>query len=75
MWDPRVKICDLEGKVIADELKQEVTSTSSKAEPPQCASLAWSADGQALLARYIDNLMKVWQVAINQHLLEITAEL
>ena len=37
---------DLEGKIIVDELKQEVISTSSKAEPPQCTSLAWSADGQ-----------------------------
>lgn len=29
-----------------DELRQEVISTNSKAEPPQCTSLAWSADGQ-----------------------------
>lgn len=37
---------DLEGKIIVDELRQEVISTNSKAEPPQCTSLAWSADGQ-----------------------------
>lgn len=37
---------DLEGKIIVDELRQEVISTSSKAEPPQCTALAWSADGQ-----------------------------
>lgn len=37
---------DLEGKIIVDELKQEVITTNSKAEPPQCTSLAWSADGQ-----------------------------
>ena len=43
---PSIKIWDLEGKIIVDELKQEVISTSSKAEPPQCTSLAWSADGQ-----------------------------
>lgn len=28
------------------ELKQEVTSTSNKAEPPQCTSLVCCADGQ-----------------------------
>ncbi|KAG2455313.1 GBLP protein, partial [Polypterus senegalus] len=43
---PSIKIWDLEGKIIVDELRQEVISTSSKAEPPQCTSLAWSADGQ-----------------------------
>uniref|UniRef100_A0A8B9XGY4 Small ribosomal subunit protein RACK1 n=1 Tax=Bos mutus grunniens TaxID=30521 RepID=A0A8B9XGY4_BOSMU len=52
---------DLEGKIIVDELKQEVISTSSKAEPPQCTSLAWSADGQTLFAGYTDNLVRVWQ--------------
>ena len=55
---------DLEGKIIVDELKQEVISTSSKAEPPQCTSLAWSADGQTLFAGYTDNLVRVWQVTI-----------
>uniref|UniRef100_A0A8C3VVB9 Small ribosomal subunit protein RACK1 n=1 Tax=Catagonus wagneri TaxID=51154 RepID=A0A8C3VVB9_9CETA len=43
---------------------QEVISTSSKAEPPQCTSLAWSADGQTLFAGYTDNLVRVWQVTI-----------
>uniref|UniRef100_A0A8C3CN00 Small ribosomal subunit protein RACK1 n=1 Tax=Cairina moschata TaxID=8855 RepID=A0A8C3CN00_CAIMO len=51
---PSIKIWDLEGKIIVDELKQEVISTSSKAEPPQCTSLAWSADGQTLFAGYTD---------------------
>ncbi|KAF3828070.1 hypothetical protein GH733_001342 [Mirounga leonina] len=32
---PSIKIWDLEGKIIVDELKQEVISTSSEAEPPQ----------------------------------------
>uniref|UniRef100_A0A8C9VDE7 Small ribosomal subunit protein RACK1 n=1 Tax=Scleropages formosus TaxID=113540 RepID=A0A8C9VDE7_SCLFO len=45
-------------------LRQEVISTSSKAEPPQCTSLAWSADGQTLFAGYTDNLIRVWQVTI-----------
>lgn len=40
---------DLEGKIIVDELRQEVISTNSKAEPPQCTCLAWSADGQVQL--------------------------
>uniref|UniRef100_A0A2K5RBA4 Small ribosomal subunit protein RACK1 n=1 Tax=Cebus imitator TaxID=2715852 RepID=A0A2K5RBA4_CEBIM len=61
---PSIKIWDLEGKNIVDELKQEVISTSSKAEPPQCTSLAWSTDGQTLFAGYTDNLVRVWQVTI-----------
>ncbi|KAB1270498.1 Netrin-4 [Camelus dromedarius] len=36
---PNIKIWDLEGKMIVDELKQEIISTSSKAELPQCTSL------------------------------------
>uniref|UniRef100_A0A452DTL5 Small ribosomal subunit protein RACK1 n=1 Tax=Capra hircus TaxID=9925 RepID=A0A452DTL5_CAPHI len=43
---------------------QEAFCTSSKAEPPQCTSLAWSADGQTLFAGYTDNLVRVWQVTI-----------
>ncbi|XP_068110001.1 small ribosomal subunit protein RACK1-like [Hyperolius riggenbachi] len=49
---PSIKIWDLEGKIIVDELKQEVISTSSKPEPPQCTSLAWSADGQDYIIKY-----------------------
>uniref|UniRef100_A0A4X2KTC7 Small ribosomal subunit protein RACK1 n=1 Tax=Vombatus ursinus TaxID=29139 RepID=A0A4X2KTC7_VOMUR len=59
---PSVKIWDLEGKIIVDELKQEVISTSSKADPPQCISLTWSADSQTLFAGYTDNLVQVWEV-------------
>ncbi|CAG2197530.1 RACK1 [Mytilus edulis] len=36
---------DLEGKIVVDELRQEVISASSKAQAPQCISLAWSSDG------------------------------
>uniref|UniRef100_A0A8C2ID30 Small ribosomal subunit protein RACK1 n=1 Tax=Cyprinus carpio TaxID=7962 RepID=A0A8C2ID30_CYPCA len=61
---PSIKIWDLEGKIIVDELRQEVITTNSKAEPPQCTSLAWSADGQTLFAGYTDNLIRVWQVTI-----------
>ncbi|XP_075388940.1 small ribosomal subunit protein RACK1-like [Tenrec ecaudatus] len=63
--DPSIKIWDLEGKIIVDELKQEVISTSSKAKSPQCTSLTWSADGQTLFAGYTDNLVRVWQVTIS----------
>jgi len=61
---PSIKIWDLEGKVVVDELRQEVISTSSKAEAPQCICLAWSADGQTLFAGYTDNLIRVWQVSM-----------
>uniref|UniRef100_A0A2K6CCK3 Uncharacterized protein n=1 Tax=Macaca nemestrina TaxID=9545 RepID=A0A2K6CCK3_MACNE len=39
-----------------NELTQEVISTGSKAELPQCTSLAWSVDGH-LFAGYTDNLV------------------
>lgn len=61
---PSIKIWDLEGKVVVDELRQEVIGTSSKAEPPQCICLAWSADGQTLFAGYTDNKIRVWQVSM-----------
>jgi guanine nucleotide-binding protein subunit beta-2-like 1 protein len=59
-----IKIWDLEGKIVVDELKPEVLSTSTKAEAPACTSLAWSADGQTLFAGYTDNLIRVWQVTL-----------
>ena len=39
---------------------------SARADPPQCLSLAWSADGQTLFAGYSDNLIRVWQVLFAQ---------
>ncbi|CAG2197523.1 RACK1 [Mytilus edulis] len=57
-------IQDLEGKIVVDELRQEVISASSKAQAPQCISLAWSSDGQTLFAGYTDNLIRVWQVSM-----------
>uniref|UniRef100_A0A8C7EPV6 Uncharacterized protein n=1 Tax=Neovison vison TaxID=452646 RepID=A0A8C7EPV6_NEOVI len=45
---------DMIPSITVDELKQEVISTSSKTETPQCTSLAWSADGQTLFAGYGD---------------------
>lgn len=50
-----------------DELKPDVISqnnTTLKAEPPQCLSMAWSADGQTLFAGYSDNIIRVWQVSV-----------
>jgi len=58
---PSIKIWDLEGKVVVDELKQEVIS---KSEPPNCTCLSWSADGQTLFAGYTDGLIRVWQVSM-----------
>jgi guanine nucleotide-binding protein subunit beta-2-like 1 protein len=62
---PSIKIWDLEGKIVVDELRPEVIgNTGSKAEPAQCISLAWSADGQTLFAGYTDKLIRVWQVSM-----------
>jgi len=59
---PCIKIWDLEGKVVVDELKQDVLSSSG--HPPNCTSLAWSSDGQTLFAGYTDGLIRVWQVSM-----------
>jgi len=59
---PSIKIWDLESKSVVDDLKPEVITLGSKAKPPNCISLAWSADGQTLFAGYTDNLIRVWQV-------------
>ncbi len=60
----RLVLQDLEGKIVVDELRQEVISTGSRAGPPDCTCLAWSADGQTLFAGYTDNLIRVWQVSM-----------
>lgn len=49
---------------MVEELKPEVVSATSKAEPPHCLSLAWSTDGQTLFAGYSDNTIRVWQVSV-----------
>jgi len=56
-----IKIWDLEGKIVVDELRLELLSGTSA---PQCISLAWSSDGQTLFAGYTDNLIRVWQVSM-----------
>merc|ERR1719234_685178 len=60
---PTIKIWDLESKNMVEELRPEVPGTA-RADPPQCLSLAWSADGQTLFAGYSDNLIRVWQVSV-----------
>jgi len=60
---PSIKIWDLEGKSVVDELRQDVLASAS---PPQCTALAWSPDGQTLFAGYSDSLIRVWQVSVNQ---------
>lgn len=64
-FGPSIKIWDLETKEMVEELRPEVVSQTSKAEPPQCLSLAWSTDGQTLFAGYSDNIIRVWQVSVS----------
>merc|ERR1719347_2256855 len=66
-----LKIPDFDGgsssctePVAVGELRPEVSGGSARADPPQCLSLAWSADGQTLFAGYSDNLIRVWQVSV-----------
>ncbi|XP_068711283.1 small ribosomal subunit protein RACK1-like [Montipora capricornis] len=59
---PTIKIWDLEGKSLVDELSLDVISMGGKPPSADCVSLAWSADGQTLFAGYTDNLIRVWQV-------------
>lgn len=61
-----IKIWDLACKKMVEELRPGVSSNdSSKADPPQCLSLAWSTDGQTLFAGYSDNKIRVWQVSVS----------
>jgi len=60
---PSIKIWDLENKLVVDELRPEVVG-NSRASPPSCTALAWSADGQTLFAGYTDSLIRVWQVSV-----------
>merc|ERR1712080_695198 len=62
---PSIKIWDLESKNMVEELRPEVPGNSSRADPPQCLSMAWSSDGQTLFAGYSDNLIRVWQVSVS----------
>ncbi|KAI8800931.1 WD40-repeat-containing domain protein [Cladochytrium replicatum] len=58
-----IKIWDLESKAVVDEPKPDYPDANKKkSSPPQCLSLAWSADGQTLFAGYSDGRILVWQV-------------
>jgi guanine nucleotide-binding protein subunit beta-2-like 1 protein len=67
--DNGIRIWDLEGKGIVDELKLDLPARDpkSKALPTSCISLAWSADGNTLFAGYTDSLIRAWQVTAGQH--------
>merc|ERR1712209_129682 len=60
--DAKAMLWDLESKNQVEELKPEVAGNG---DPPQCLSMAWSADGQTLFAGYSDNQIRVWQVSIS----------
>merc|ERR1711903_143058 len=66
--DNGIRIWDLEGKGIVDELKLELppADAKSKALPTACVSLAWSSDGNTLFAGYTDSIIRVWQVTTGQ---------
>lgn len=57
----------MKGKLVVDELKPEVIRPSSKAEPPQDTSRAWSSGGQTPFAGYANNLVQVQQVTVSTH--------
>jgi len=60
---PTIKIWDLEGKSLVDELRHDVVGSGTA---PECKCLAWSSDGQTLYAGYSDSHIRVWQVSVNQ---------
>lgn len=62
--DNAIRIWDLEGKGIVDELKLDLPAVdpNSKALPISCISLAWSFDGNELYAGYTNNTIGVWKV-------------
>lgn len=53
---PTIKIWDLEGKALLDELKPELININNKSGQPECLSLAWSPDGQ-VRTYYILNII------------------
>lgn len=62
-----IKIWDLENKVVVDELRPSVITSSESsrsASSPECTSIAWSSDGTTLFAGYTDKLIRVWQVGL-----------
>ncbi|KAI8867655.1 G-protein complex beta subunit CpcB [Ramicandelaber brevisporus] len=62
--DSSIRIWDLESKQTVAELSpSDLEETQkTKALPPRCVSLAWSADGSTLFGGYTDGLIRVWHV-------------
>lgn len=61
-----IKIWDLESKQkVGEDLKPEFEREyGPKAIPPYAISLAWSADGTTLFSGYTDNVIRVWNVTV-----------
>jgi len=57
-----IKIWDLEGKEIVNELKPEIMTANNKERVAECVSLTWSTDGHTLYTGHTDNCIRVWQV-------------
>lgn len=57
-----VKIWDLEGKSVVQDLKPEPLA-NSKSQLLHCTSLAWSFDGSTLYTGYTDGLIRVWKIS------------
>ena len=62
-YGSNIKIWDLANKKMVEELRPGVSS-DSKADPPQCLSLAWSTDGQTLFAGYSDHKIRIYGVSV-----------
>lgn len=58
-----IKIWDLETKYLVDEIKLDMAPTGKTAQLPYCTSLAWSADGNDLIAGYTDNVVRVFNIS------------
>ena len=52
-----------EARQLGNLLFHFLSQVAGNGDPPQCLSMAWSADGQTLFAGYSDNQIRVWQVS------------
>lgn len=52
-----IKIFDLESKSIVDELRPDL-----ELKKTECTSLAWAADGSALISGWTDNNVRIYSV-------------
>ncbi|KAH8608862.1 WD domain [Trypanosoma vivax] len=58
--DECIRIFDLENKDVIVELTPEAHGS----KPPQCQSIAWSADGSTLYSGHADNVIRIWTVSL-----------